>query len=151
MIKDTIAKGIIAGLLAAIVHVILNYLWFMTGLTKSTDPQLLARGILLVPSNQSLTLAQEFVGIIGHFIGGIIFIVVLVYILNLTGFDYYLLKGSGFGAVIWFFHKPTLPYFAHAIHTYSVNIALLHLTDHIIFGLTAAYIIGLLSDIHAKT
>lgn len=145
IVKDTITKGLVAGAIATIAHIILNYLWFLTHLTESTDPQLLARGILLVSPNQSLTLTQEIVGLVGHFIGGLILVVILAYLLKLTGFDYSLLKGAAFGAFIWFFHKPSLPYFSHITYTYSVNIALLHLTDHIIWGLIAAYFIRLLS------
>ena len=151
IIKDTITKGLVAGAIASIGQVILNYLWFLTGLTESTDPQLLARGILLVSPNQSLTLPQEIVGLVGHFIGGLILIVILTYLLRCLGFDYYLLKGAAFGAFVWFFHKPFLPYFSHITYTYSVNIALLHLTDHIIWGLIAVYIIRLLSDIKEET
>lgn len=151
IIKDTITKGIVAGAIATTGHIILNYLWFFTGLTESTDPQLLARGILLVSPNQSLTLSQEMVGLVGHFIGGFIFIAILTYLLKFSGFDYYLLKGAAFGAVVWFFHKPFLPYFSHITYTYSVNIAFLHLTDHIIWGLIAIYIIRLLSDIKEET
>lgn len=151
VIKDTIAKGIVAGAIATIGQIILNYLWFLTGLTESTDPQLFARGAILVSPNQSLTLSQEIVGLVGHFIGGLIFIVILTYLLKCLGFDYYLLKGAAFGAFVWFFHLPILPYFSHITYTYSVNIALLHLTDHIIWGLIAVYIIRLLSDIKEGT
>ena len=147
ILQDTITKGTIAGSIATIAHIILNYLWFFTGLAESTDPQLLARGILLVPPTQSLILTQEIVGLVGHYIMGLIFVVFLAYLLKFTGYDYYLLKGAGFGSVIWFFHKPILPYFSHVTSTYSVNIALLHLTDHVIWGLIAAFIIRRLSGI----
>lgn len=150
IIKDTITKGLVAGAIATITHIILNYLWFLTHLTESTDPQLLARGIILISPDQPLTLTQEIVGLIGHFIGGLIFVIILAYLLKFTGFDYCLLKGAAFGAFVWFLHMPTLPYFSRITYTYSVNIALLHLIDHVIWGLIAAYFIWLLSGIKKK-
>jgi hypothetical protein len=109
--RDTIAIGSIAGLIATIVMTLFNLLIRLLGFTFITTWET-ASNIFLNP-HLIHTPTGYFIGLLAQFILGAIFGTVVAYTLRLTGKDYYILKGIGVGAVVWLV---SIGFFMHLLH-----------------------------------
>ena len=143
--RDTIMRGVIAGAVATPVQAGLNWAWFFIGLADSTLTQLFARALLIIPPGRAVTLGENIVGLVGHFIIGLLFAVIISYIIRYSGWDYYLIKGVGTGMLIWAIHLGLLPYLAQMPMARPVPVAMLHLLDHGIWGLLTVYMLRVFS------
>lgn len=139
--KDTIMRGVFAGAVATPIQAAMNWAWFFGGLADDTLTQLLARAILIIPPEQTVTVTQNIIGLVCHFIIGLLFAVVVSYVIRYSGWDYYLVKGTGIGMVIWAIHLGLLPYLARVPMTTPSSVALLHLLDHTLWGFATAYLL----------
>ena len=139
--RDTITRGILAGAIATPIQAGLNWIWLITGLTNSTVTQLITRALLLIPAQQAITPVQSIIGLIGHFIVGLVFATIMSYLFRSTGHDFYLLKGLGIGTLLWIFNLAVMPYLAVLPVMRPVSLAVLHLVDHAVWGLLTAYLL----------
>jgi hypothetical protein len=97
--KDSIALGVISGLIGNTAKDISNYLIWRAGKTELLYSHLAASSFVepaktLEPKNMAL-------GQILDMAGGALMGIPVVYLLKLTGKDYHLLKGGGVGLLLW--------------------------------------------------
>lgn len=97
LLNDRMTKGIIAGVIGAIVQNIYAYLAIILGLIKSGYIDV-SRSTLFI--NNYRELYATVVGLVGHFaidiIGGVIF----AYLIKSTSSRYFVLKGISFGIMM---------------------------------------------------
>ena len=97
--KDRLIAGGLAGLAAGITQNI--YGVFVKGL-GITDRAFSDFAAVVVMHTIQPSLVAGIVGFISHLIVGVMFGVIFAYIILLTSSRYFLLKGLGYGAVLWF-------------------------------------------------
>jgi hypothetical protein len=95
-IRDTITTGSIAGIIATLVFLSVNYIFKLLGYHFTSTWEATA-GIFL-SNNLVHTPLGYIIGFVGQFVIGASGGISLAYILKFTGYDYYILKGLGMGA-----------------------------------------------------
>lgn len=103
--SDSIKTGVIAGLLGtlgdALIHII-GFLLIRTSMTAHYISQ------LMFP-HKEITLIRFIFGFSIHFFAGATVGVLLYFLFKITGKDYALLKGLGFGIIFWIVHVLVIP------------------------------------------
>lgn len=86
--------------------------------------------------NQKVVLPNLLMGEFTHLLAGGTLGIVIVIILRLSGFDYSILKGIGFGAVMWIVHVIVIPNMvAPRPFIYrTFNEAIVDMVSHIVWG-----------------
>lgn len=98
-IRDTITIGSIAGIIATLVFISVNYIFKLLGYQFTSTWESTA-GIFL-SNNLVHTPLGFIIGFLGQFVIGASGGIIMAYILKFTGYDYYILKGLGMGAFYW--------------------------------------------------
>ncbi|MEW6522844.1 MAG: hypothetical protein AB1445_04590 [Bacillota bacterium] len=99
--RDNLVGGAVAGVIGGLAEMATGFLLIITGLARVTTLHAAIR--FMTPTGAEpgpLTIVS---GIIHHLTMSAVLGVVLLYILKLTGTDYYLLKGFGFALVVYVF------------------------------------------------
>lgn len=98
-VKDTIAIGTLAGIIATLIFLTVNYLFKLLGYQFTSTWEATA-GLFLSPQLIHTPLGY-LVGFLGQYSIGISGGICMAYILKFTGYDYYILKGLGTGILYW--------------------------------------------------
>ncbi len=98
-LKDRLIAGGLAGLIAGVIQ---NAYGAIVKAVGITDRSFSDFAEVLVMNKTAQTITGGIVGFIGHIIVGIMFGVLFSYIIFLTSHKYNLLKGVGYGAILWF-------------------------------------------------
>lgn len=135
--RDNIAIGASAGLLADGIKLGLNYLLFRLGMTKVVFWQIVATRFL---SRQELFKpAAYLIGAAADLSAAAFLGVAFVYILRYTGRDFLWLKGAGFGLLIWAGLLGMILETARRLLPINVSGILVTLLAHLAFGLALAF------------
>lgn len=99
VIKDRLIAGAISGMIGALAKTLLNYLFFLLGVTRHTYPSLIA--MILLKSHGPFHIGALLIGfIIDSVIGGTVGILI-IYLLEGVGRRYLWMKGVIFGNLVW--------------------------------------------------
>lgn len=98
-IRDTITIGSIAGIIATIVFILVNYIFKLLGYQFTSTWE--ATADIFLSNNLVHTPLGNIIGILGQYVIGASGGIIIAYILKFTGYDYYIIKGLGIGAVYW--------------------------------------------------
>lgn len=150
-IRDTIAIGTIAGIIATFIFILVNYLFKLLGYQFTSTWEGTA-GIFL-SNNLVHTTLGKIVGFLGEYAVGASGGITMAYILKFTGYDYSILKGLGMGASFWLVGVGLIgkiinltPKFADEPVTNFLIIL-----DVIIFGIISALIIVKYGNVKQRT
>lgn len=150
-IRDTITIGSIAGIIATLVFISVNYIFKLLGYQFTSTWEATA-GIFLA-SNLIHTPLGKIVGFLGEYIVGASGGITMAFILKFTGYDYYILKGLGMGALFWLVGVGIIG----KLINLTPKIAdepltnFLIILDLIIFGIISALIIVKYGDVKQKS
>ena len=142
MKKDRLVAGGLAGLIGALVQNAYGQTTKALGITDRT----------FIDFAETMLVREVYGGLSGFIIGtlahaavGIMMGVIFAYLIKFTSSRYHLLKGAGFGFILWFLLSSfgtiyNLKNFAHI----PPNTALSTLGGALIYGLVTAYTLGFL-------
>lgn len=144
--RDTIARGVLGGLIGTAIQAALNWTWLLIGLTSTTLTEALGRTVLIVQPGKPLSTGELAVGFFAQFLIGALYGVGLAIVLNLSGRDFWVLKGLGAGGLIGVLHLGLVPFLARMPEPVPLALAATHLTDHLLWGLVTAWVIAVLGQ-----
>ncbi len=99
MIQDKVLAGVLIGLFADVVKLIINYLFYLFNFTNVVFWQITAARFL--DRNDLFKPAAYFIGAIADLTVTVTLGIVFVYVIYFTGKNYLWMKGVGFGLVVW--------------------------------------------------
>ena len=149
-IRDTITIGSIAGIIATLIFISVNYIFKLMGFQLTSTWEATAK--IFLASNLIHTPLGKIVGVFGEYVIGASGGIIMAYILKFTGYDYYLLKGLGMGALFWIVGVGIIG----KLINLTPKIAdepitnFLIMLDLIIFGIISALIIVKFGDVKQK-
>lgn len=139
--SDRLVVAFVAGIIGSILQTALSYILFLAGLAKTH--YLLIAGEFLLNSSPLHTPLGYFVGFLADIIAGGVFAVIFVYILSITGKDYWLLKSIGFAGVLWLFSigliDRTFKLVPALYNDTSTNLALL--ASDLVYAVTVGFLV----------
>ncbi len=121
-----------------VVHWIAVWLKF----TQSTTGHYLSQ---LIFPHQHVTLPKLLMGEFTHILAGGTLGIVVFFILEISGYDYLVIKGGGFGVIMWIVHVAIIPNLI-APRPYifrTFNEAIIDLVSHLVWGVIAAWFISI--------
>lgn len=95
--KDTIAIGSMAGAIGGTIGIIFSYTMFYLGISPMSSINLAASFVVIDILN--LTTGGIIWSIVTHLTVAALFGILMTYIFKITGKEYWVLKGIGFGAI----------------------------------------------------
>ncbi len=141
LLNDTIINGFIGGLFGTLGDFVIHWLAFLLRITQSTTGHYLSQ--LFFP-HQKVILPKLLIAEFTHFFTGGTLGIFIVLILRLTGLDFSLIKGIGFGVVMWIVHVIIIPNMVapRPFLFRTFNEAIVDLVTHIVWGGLAAWFIS---------
>ena len=140
---DVVFMGALAGALATVLQALINWTWMWVGLVEDTLTHGLARVIFIIPPAVEPVAGELLLALFAQLLVGSIYGVgVALLLANSPGAP--LIKGGGVGAFLGVAHLAALPFLARIPERVPLELATLHLLDHIIWGVVAAYLITVL-------
>lgn len=133
MKKDLLLLSIMAGVLGTLGDDVVHWTAMLLKVVKSTTGHYISQ---LIFPHQKVTLEKLLMGEFTHILAGGTLGVAIILILKISGFDYSVLKGSGFGAVMWIVHVVVIPNLV-APRPYlfrTFNEAVVDMISHVIWG-----------------
>jgi len=97
--SDRIVAAIFGGIIGSILQTALGYIFYLTGLAKTNH--LLMAGNFFLNESALNTTAGYIVGLLADLVMGGFLAVVFVYLISITGKDYWLLKALGYTGFVW--------------------------------------------------
>ncbi|MFZ7103274.1 MAG: hypothetical protein ACOWWO_11560 [Peptococcaceae bacterium] len=138
--KDWIVLGAIAGFAGTLGDEVVHWTAVWSGLAKSTTGHYLSQ---LIFPHQPVTFPMLLMGELTHLLAGAVLGLVVVLIFMVSGLDYAVIKGAGFGAAMWIVHVVVIPNLVeprpYIYRTY--NEAVVDMLSHLVWGAIAALII----------
>jgi len=138
--RDRLLTGALAGVVASLVQQAVELPLLVTGVSRATCIHLCARVVFSphLPANPLALLP----GLFGHLALGALFGVGFVQVLRIYGTDYYLLKGVGYGALLWivvygFVLNLVLP---RNLVSPTLSTSLTIFASHLVFGAVLALV-----------
>lgn len=140
MLKDRILAGTIAGMIATLIKDIPNLILWKLGVVEYTYFHL-GSAALVSPQNAGTSIGLV-IGIVVDIITGGTLGLLVIYLFNFTGRDYWWYKGLVIGNVIWLFGLGlAINFGVSRIVPNEPIFRLISLVEHQIFGLVGAYLI----------
>jgi hypothetical protein len=93
-INDSLMTTFVAGGIATLVQMAISWILYLMKITNQNPSIFHAK---LLTDSVHPALSEIFLGILGNFIAGMFFAMIIIYILKYTGTDYALLKGTFIG------------------------------------------------------
>jgi len=148
--KDSVIVGFLGGLLGTLGDEVVHWLAVLFKIARSTTGHYISQ---LIFPHQDVTLEKLLMGEATHLLAGGILGLVIVAGYKLTGYDYAIVKGTGFGALMWIVHVIVIPNLVapRPFIFRSFNEALVDMVSHLVWGSVAAYFISLKLNTAAKT
>lgn len=143
-VRDTVLRGGVAGAAGTVAQAALNWLWLLLGWTGDTLTHSLARTIFVLPPAQEVLGGQLAVALFAQLLIGGVYGIVLALILLASGHDFALVKGWVAGALIGIFHLAIVPFMARIPVPQPLTLVVLHLLDHMVWGVVTSAIIAAL-------
>lgn len=140
MKKDPLLISFTGGVLGTLGDVVIHWLAVFLKITQSTTGHYISQ---LIFPHQPVTLGKLLMGEFTHFLAGGTLGVAVIIILKVSGFAYPILKGAGFGAVMWIVHVIIIPNLvAPRPYLYrTFNEAIVDMVSQLVWGgITARYI-----------
>ena len=137
MKRDLLLLSFIAGVLGTLGDEVVHWTAFLMKVAKSTTGHYISQ---LIFPNQKVTLEKLLMGEFTHILAGGTLGVAIIIILKISGFDYSIVKGSGFGAVMWIIHVLVIPNLVapRPFLFRTFNEAIVDMISHISWGSIAA-------------
>ncbi|KJS13559.1 MAG: hypothetical protein VR67_04070 [Peptococcaceae bacterium BRH_c8a] len=134
---DTIMRGVLAGLFAAVADSLIGIAAYLELGTLTTAHYL---SELIFP-HHAVNLIRYGFGLIVHFIAAALLGVLLAIIFKHFGSDYAYPKGMGFGLILWVIYVLVIPniVYPHLDLYHSEMEAGVDLIGHVVYGLVATY------------
>ncbi|PKM80095.1 MAG: hypothetical protein CVU89_15155 [Firmicutes bacterium HGW-Firmicutes-14] len=148
MIKDRLINGAIAGAAGALVQ---NTYALILAIGGYGGPNYVTYGKLLLGLNNYNGLSSDILGLIGHFVWDMLLGVFFAYIISRTSSRYYLVKGTLYGAVIWYLIKAgSFLFRAPLVTKFSPESIAFYFAGSLLFGLSTAFTMKLLDRSRIK-
>lgn len=139
--KDSLLLGFVGGALGTLGDEVVHWSAVWLNIAQSTTGHYISQ--LIFPF-QEVTLPKLLMGEFTHFLAGGVLGVAIVLILKISGRDFSIIKGAGFGAVMWIIHVIVIPNLV-APRPYifrTFNEAIVDMVSHIVWGgITAWFVI----------
>lgn len=138
---DTLIRGAGAGALGTVVQAALNWTWMLAGLAPDTLTHLLARTLFIVPPTARPAAGELVVALFTQVLVGSLYGLGLALVLGASGHRWALAKGWGAGTLLGTIHLAVVPFLARVPARVPLPLALLHIADHMVWGVLTAYLI----------
>lgn len=133
--------GVLAGFIATAVIVVISYPLAAYNVITLCDTEYAARFVLSI-ENQPMIPIYWLVGLLANFSLGALFGLATTYFYQIVGYDSRLLKISGIGIMLWFFHLVIVPFLDPIVAKYSTSsVAVSFFVHYMIWSLIASLII----------
>jgi len=141
-LKDPLLLSFTGGVLGTLVDEVIHWLAVWLKLAQTTTGHYLSQ---LIFPHQHVTLPKLLMGEFTHILAGGTLGIVVFLILELSGYDYLLIKGGGFGAIMWIFHVAIIPNLIapRPFIFRTFNEAVIDLATHMVWGIIAAWFINI--------
>lgn len=141
MKKDPLLFSFLGGILGTLGDEVVHWSSVFLSLANSTTGHYISQ---LIFPNQTVTIEKLLMGEFTHIIAGATLGVALFIILKISGYDYHILKGVGFGTVLWILHVAIIPnlVFPRPYVYRTFNEAIIDLVSHIVWGGITAWFIS---------
>jgi len=144
-IRDRLMAGVVAGLCANVVKMLIEHTSYALGTTDETGMKK-AAGFFL-PSRKIMTARGRIIGFIGDNTIAALLGVSASYLLSLTGRDYSTWKGLAIGNLSWSVLYGVLAQFgATKVRSKNPNTYLTSMISHTAFGVMETYLLNKLTD-----
>lgn len=139
--KDALLLSFIGGVLGTFGDEVVHWMAVWFNFAESTTGHYLSQ--LIFPF-QEVTLPKLLMGEFTHILAGGTLGIAVFIILKISGYEYSLAKGAGFGAVMWIVHVAIIPnMIAPRPYIYrTFNEAIIDLVSHVVWGFIAAWFIN---------
>ncbi|MDT3699544.1 MAG: hypothetical protein RO469_08945 [Thermincola sp.] len=139
-ISDPVIASVIGGVLGTLGDEIVHWSAVLLKITQSTTGHYISQ--LIFPF-QKVTLPRLLMGEFTHILAGGTLGIAIIIILKISGFEFAVIKGAGFGAVMWIVHVIVIPNLVaprpYLFRTYNESI--IDLVSHIVWGAITAWFI----------
>jgi len=99
--KDIVIRASIAGCLGGLIYQTFVWIFYLLGFAKIT-PLHVSAYMLIKPGADITTFSTQLLGTVQHFSNSILLALIVAYIFELIGFDFFIIKGIAFGGIIYF-------------------------------------------------
>lgn len=142
MINDQTTKGIIAGVIGAVVQNIYIYFTQLLGFTK-LNYQDYSQVVIFLRIYKGML--PTFLGILGHFVWDILFGIIFAYLIKFTPRKLYIIKGVVYGVIIWYLIKLGATLFRLTVFmSPPPNSVFVFFIGSILYGAAIAYVLKVL-------
>jgi len=141
MKKDPLIFSFIGGILGTLGDEVVHWSAIILNIANTTTGHYLSQ---LIFPHQKVILEKLLMGEFTHILAGGTLGPVVLLILIISGFDYAIIKGCGFGAVMWIVHVVVIPNLV-APRPYifrTFNEAIIDMLSHLIWGIITAWFIS---------
>ncbi|ADL13053.1 hypothetical protein [Acetohalobium arabaticum] len=139
-IKDKYFSGIMTGILINIPINILDYIFYLLNINQYHMWQIAASAYFRIQDVD--TVPALIVGAISDYSTAILLAITIVYLLSITGTDYFWAKGLSVGGIWWLFaFGVMLRIKIGRIDPIDAGTNLYHVSEHMLFGVLVAWII----------
>lgn len=136
------AAGVTGGILQEALHLTVN-VWLL----KTTDMLLASVAGAMILGHKAQNWGEFAVGFTGHLILATFFGMLFAYVLELTEYRYYLLKGWLYGISLWFMNFTVgTQWRIDGVHHMNWAEKLSFLVPHMLYGFITAYVIYYLDE-----
>jgi uncharacterized membrane protein YagU involved in acid resistance len=138
--KDSVVVGFTGGLLGTLGDEVVHWLAVLLKIAGSTTGHYISQ---LIFPHQKVTLEKLLMSEGTHLLAGGILGIAIVVVYKITGYDYAIFKGVGFGALMWIVHVIVIPNMVapRPFIFRTFNEALVDMASHLVWGGIAAYFI----------
>jgi hypothetical protein len=143
-IKDRIILGTITGIISSAPLQIIDALIYRHGITDLPFVYLASK--IFLTKKKTKTTAGKAISSLVNFANSSFISTTITYMLSLTGKDRALIKGAGFGILMWIFIAGLLSNLGLNIKSRRPVTPLIYLGEHIVFGALCSYFITKLGD-----
>lgn len=139
--KDPIIVGFLGGVLGTLGDEVVHWAAVWLKIAQSTTGHYISQ---LIFPHQKVTLEKLLMGEFTHVLAGGTLGIFIVVIFKLSGYDFSIIKGIGFGAVMWIVHVIVIPNLvAPRPFIYrTFNEAIVDMVSHVVWGGIAALFIN---------
>lgn len=140
MKDDWILLGTMAGFIGTLGDEVVHWTAVGSGLVQSTTGHYISQ---LIFPYQPVTLPLLLMGEFTHLLAGAVLGMAVVLIFMVSGFDYAIIKGAGFGAAMWIVHVVIIPNLVaprpYVYRTFTE--AVVDMFSHLVWGAVTALVI----------